>query len=535
MPWKDTALALAPEPLLLSKNPKSMAAQQFYEGRPEGGRFPWRQWLTPISRWLVFIALFYLAIFFMCAILRRQWVERERLQFPLARVPLEFTEGSAGGGLLPRLFSNRMFRAGLIAAVAFRLVRDLPLFFGRRYGWQFVFPFADILRETSLENLYIGNVSIWWMAIGFAYLVPADVSLSVWFFYLFGRVELQTCAWLGSDLHYGASYGKFMQWQLAGSYLVFTAGALFIARRHLGAVFKKAVGLGRGISDSEEPVSYRLSFWGFLICMVGCVAWFSRYGMKVWVAVVMFLTMMCMMLVQARIVAQSGLYLFESTWMAPYVMQGLGFGHVFSGKGAVVVWMQYGIMMFGNHATLAPSAIHSFRISEVFDRRRRLLLPALFVALIVAIAATSFTYLHDAYSMGALNFSDQWGTTGAPEWMFASAHRTMERAGVVSRAQWTPFGVGIVLTGVVMFLRARFYWWPIHPIGLVTIASYAVDNIWLPFFLGWLVKVSLMKLGSGRMVRQARFFFIGLILVESFVAGVSLLVSTITAGKIPPF
>ena len=39
-------------------------------------------------------------------------VASERLQFPLARVPLEFTEGSAaGGGLLPTLFANRTFLA----------------------------------------------------------------------------------------------------------------------------------------------------------------------------------------------------------------------------------------------------------------------------------------------------------------------------------------------------------------------------------------------------------------------------------------
>ncbi|MHC4593264.1 MAG: DUF6785 family protein, partial [Planctomycetota bacterium] len=54
--WKDTALELAPKGLLLSNDPRSVAVQQYYEGRPEGGRFPWSQWAGTMSHWLVFMA-----------------------------------------------------------------------------------------------------------------------------------------------------------------------------------------------------------------------------------------------------------------------------------------------------------------------------------------------------------------------------------------------------------------------------------------------------------------------------------------------
>ncbi len=83
--WRDTALEAVPRQLVLTKDPKSVAARQFYEGGGTESRLPWRQWLVPISRWGVFFAVFYMAVLFMCAILRKQWVDRERLQFPLAR------------------------------------------------------------------------------------------------------------------------------------------------------------------------------------------------------------------------------------------------------------------------------------------------------------------------------------------------------------------------------------------------------------------------------------------------------------------
>ncbi len=533
--WRDTSLRDVPETLILSKDPKSLAAEQYFTGRREEGRIPWGQWLTPISRWSIMLIPFFLATFFLFAILRKQWVEMERLQFPLARVPLEFTAGSAEGGLLPQLFSNRAFLAGLIFTFAFRFLRALPLFVGAEQAWSLTVPFEDVLKDTPLENLHMANVGMWWNAVGFAYLVPADVSLSVWFFYLFGRLELQTAAWYGSPLHYGGTWSDLMTWQLSGSYLIFTLGALYMARRHLAVVFRRALGIGARVDDSEEPVSYKLAFWGFIVCTIAVVAWFAVYKMKIWVALALFLMAMCIMLVHARMVAQSGVYITQLNVIAPNILHGLGLGHVFGPQAAIVGLLHHGIFLYGSTALLSPPAIHAFRISEVFERGRRLLLPAMVVAILAGMAASGWTSLHMAYDEGAANFDDTWGQMNHPKNLFSMAHEMTEQPSQYSPARWLPFGVGIVLTGFVMFMRARFYWWPIHAIGLLGISNWHIDRMWLPFLLGWLIKVSLMKFTSGRAVRQARFFFIALILVEAFVGGVSTIVATLTRGAVPGF
>jgi len=531
--WRDSALQAAPETLLVSKNPASLAARRFYEGGGQDARIPWSYWLVPMGHWLIVLLLFYFAIFFLCAILRKQWVEREHLLFPLARVPLDFTEDSGSTRLLPAIFSNKAFLIGLTGALALRLLRGVPVFAGGTEPWNVRLPLQDALQDTPLRTLYMVNVDLWWPVIGFAYLVPVDVSLSVWFFYLFGRVELQTAAWAGSPLHYGGTWSELMLWQQAGSYMAFTVGALYMTRRHLRDVARKAVGLGREMDDAGEPVSFGIAFWGLTICFAGAVGWCVWHGMGVWAAGLLFLMLMCVQLVHARLVSQSGLYWTWLVWSPPDVLHSLSLGHAFGRAGVVVAQMLRGLMM--HNVSLSPAAMQCFKISEVFKKHRRVLLPAMVLALLAALTVCSWTFLSEAYTRGVLNFEDEWGNVSNPQDTFWAAYHQIERPFQTAQPRWFPFGLGALLTGFVMLMRARFYWWPIHPIGLLAISNWSADRMWLPFLLGWMTKVSLMKFGSGRMLRQAHFFFIALILAEAFMQVVSTIVRAISGGTFPGF
>jgi hypothetical protein len=86
--YSQDVLPLAPADLLLTKLPHSVAAKRFFEGTAVGEppRVPWDRWARPLAVWSAFILLYYLATFCLTGILRRQWVDLERLIFPLARV-----------------------------------------------------------------------------------------------------------------------------------------------------------------------------------------------------------------------------------------------------------------------------------------------------------------------------------------------------------------------------------------------------------------------------------------------------------------
>jgi hypothetical protein len=91
------------------------------------------------------------------------------------------------------------------------------------------------------------------------------------------------------------------------------------------------------------------------------------------------------------------------------------------------------------------------------------------------------------------------------------------------------------MTSFIMIMRAQFYWWPLHPIGLMYCSGGNPDEEWLAFLIGWLFKVLISKYSSGRMLRQARNFFIGLILAEGALHGVTSVLGLVSKGWIPRF
>jgi len=530
--WRETALQAVPDALVLSKDPKSVAARQFYEAGPPEARVPWRHWLTPIIQWGLFWAALYGAVLFMCAILRKQWVDKERLQFPLARVPLEFSQGSADASWLPSIFRNRAFLTGLLGMLGFRLLRGLPMLFGASSPWEISIPLQDIFQGTALEQLGLPNFTLIWSYVGFAYLVPVDVSMSVWFFYLFTRTEVLAASWLASPLAAGGKWSPLIVWQQAGAYLAFTAGAVFMCRRHLHDVLRKAFGRSRDVDDSGEPIPLGVAFWGFVACSLVAVGWLVGYKMLPIAAIMWFAVLVSVQLVHARIIAQSGMPEAWLAWDPADMFYGLGAGNIFGASGAVIAHMQRRMLYNIPHG---PAMMHCMRIGDVFKERRRLLAPIIFLVLVVSVVVSSLTFLNEAYARGVLNFNIDWEAIGNPRAAFDLAHQKMVGAGESGGFNWFSFVLGAVTTSVVMTMRARFYWWPLHSIGLMANCGWVPDRIWFPFLLGWLIKLGVSKYAGGRSLRWGRYFFIGLIMAEAVATGLSTVLRAATSGGTPLF
>ncbi|MBT4980925.1 MAG: hypothetical protein HOL51_00845 [Gemmatimonadetes bacterium] len=61
------------------------AVKWFFEGAPSGVGVPWEAWVEPLCYWAVLIIALYLVMISSMVILRRQWVDRERLIYPLVK------------------------------------------------------------------------------------------------------------------------------------------------------------------------------------------------------------------------------------------------------------------------------------------------------------------------------------------------------------------------------------------------------------------------------------------------------------------
>ena len=88
------------------------AVRGFYEGRIGTTIIPWASWLPPLGYWLLFYAALYTTLISIAVILRRQWVEHERLAYPLAQVALAMIEDEGRPSLLKPFFKSKLMWIG---------------------------------------------------------------------------------------------------------------------------------------------------------------------------------------------------------------------------------------------------------------------------------------------------------------------------------------------------------------------------------------------------------------------------------------
>ena len=74
-------------------------------------------------------------------------------------------------------------------------------------------------------------------------------------------------------------------------------------------------------------------------------------------------------------------------------------------------------------------------------------------------------------------------------------------------------GVLAILIGI-GFVRARFFWFPLHAAGYAVTSNKTMSFFWFSIFLSFVIKYVCLKQGGLRLYRRAIPFFLGLVLGE---------------------
>ena len=154
----------------------NLGIKYFYEGLPswEDG-IPWAIWIKPLLVWGSFAMALYLVMISMMVILRRQWMEHERLVYPLAQLPMEMA-APRGQSVLSPLFKSRIMWLGF--GIAF-LIASLK-------GFHFYNPAIPHLELEQSVPIFKNTETLFFRfsfpMLGFCYLVNPDVAFSMWFF-----------------------------------------------------------------------------------------------------------------------------------------------------------------------------------------------------------------------------------------------------------------------------------------------------------------------------------------------------------------
>ncbi len=513
--WDELILPYLPHWVYLSDYE---SARRFYEGLQPGQRIPWSAWITPIFWWLSLFAALLLIGACIVVIFRRQWMEYERLRFPMAEAALRLTgeseedRGRPGAGLC----SNRLFQVGLLltfAAMAWNCVAYwgalplLPIHPGASATLEIAPYFPGI--PLSL-NLY---------ALSFAYFAPAEILFSLWFFQLFGVLEQGLLSRLGMFSTAGSVVqGGLTGMQYMGGVIVFAAWLIWIARRHLGSVWRAALRSARDARETQELFSYRWALTGLAGGSVFAVLWLYSAGLSIPVAIFFLVVMFTFYLVLARVVAESGLIMAELTVKPNYFTVGM-IGSASLTMGEInVLGMANGFARNWRSFTMVGFSHIAWLKSHMTDRNRGMF-GWICAAIGISVVLSVVSLVHSAHTVGANNLYTQPGGLGTffygriPIWATnPSQIGALEALFLLS---------GMLINGMVIAGRVFFTWWPFHPVGMaIGDVGGVVRNAFLPIFLAWFLQIVLIRIGGVRMYRAAQPFFTGVVL--GFLLGVAL-------------
>ena len=523
--WKELIHPYVPD--WIAPN-DSVAVEYFFEGLPEGMALPWDIWLEPLLYWCAFIGAFFWVSICMMVILRRQWVEHEKLVYPLVQVPLAMIQGDERHSAIKPFFKNWIMWIGFA----------VPFLIGTLNALHNYYPFIPHISSTFTEMRLFRNAASLRLdlniaLIGFAYMLSRDVALGFWLFFLLSTFQRGAFNLLGiqseeSLSRFANSVGPYLAHQAMGAMIALVLANLWMARGHLRQVLRKAFQGAADVDDADEVISYRTAVWGLLIGLAVMGAWLWKSGFPLWVVPVFLFAVVVIFMAITRAVTEGGISIIRTPLTpADFVISGLGTS-VLGATGLVGVAFTY-VWAANIRIFFMPCFANALKLAEEIRGSRRSLLWAVVVGVSVTIIGSVWSVMTLSYKYGGINLNGFW-FVGVPRNAFSYIAPKFADPVLASWSGWAFTGLGAVLMAVLSYVRYRFVWWPVHPLGFATSTFFIMNWVWFSVFLAWSLKTLILKYGGAAGYERTRPFFLGLIMGQIFVAGMWLVIDHFT-GK----
>jgi len=522
--WAQLILPFVPEWLRVTD---ANAIKWFYEGLPRGQAMPVGAWMAPLLAWVPLLLSLYAGSTAAMVLVRRQWVEHERLTFPLVQVPIAMIGEEEEEGAFSQFFRTPAVWIGVA----------IPLL---QYSLRALHNYYPAVPEgiAIWKYYYFWNgqfrlrLSLSYAVMGFGYLLSTKLGFSLWFLGLLTSLEHALLTHYGVPgthrVQHSALGSSNLAYQGFGALVVLVASALWVSRHHLAAIWRKFWRDDPDVDDSREILSYRQAVSVLLLSGAVMTVWLHFAGMAWWLAPLFLLTTFVIMLGITRIVAEGGLSVTKTPLDAVDAMVG-GFGAGSLGHGNLAALGMTNSWASAMRVTLMAAVIHGLRLAESYvTRHRRRLFWAILLAAGTSIAAAVTTVLMVGYRHGALNLSFWFFGQGAATGPFAftSYHILNAKAATAEFLSVAGMG-GAVQFGLIMAAK-RWLWWPIHPIAFPVSAMWTTHHLMPSIFLAWLVKTVVLRYGGVRWYRRTRPFFLGLILGHYVTGGLWIVIDGFT-------
>ena len=530
--WKELFHQYIPDWMVLQD---TKAIKYFFEGLPPGLRIPWGIWVNPLLLWMIYVLGFYTVVICICVIVRKQWIESERLQFPLVQFAVEIAAEESSpkrSSYIPPFFKNPAVWLGLAIPMIIHGINGLHHYYPTIPRILLYYDLRKFLTDRPFNAINRLRADTYLSVIGFTYTLPTQLSFSLWFFYLFYQIQYVLWAafgqrpdppFIGHIVRSGAAL------QMAGACFGLIAYILWRMREHLADIWRRAFQRRSSIDDSDEPLPYRVIIFLFIAGFLIISLWSHIAGIPILVALSIHITIFVVMMALMRVVSEGGVLMLHTSFRPLDVITQFAGTRAVGPKGLTVLMYQEKIFMTTFLDYLMPSVLDGFKLSESANMNRRSLLGAICLTIILSILFACVTLIFIGYRYGGINAGHFYGWSTTLE--FFRLQNILNKPVDASMGGMMNLSFGALGVVFLSLIRQRFWWWPFHPLGFVMGATYPMVLLWFSVLLGWLMKWATLRFGGISMYNRLRPLFLGMVLGEYLSGGIWLIVSAIS-GRI---
>jgi len=473
-------------------------------------------WTPVILAWLLLFLV--LGFIFLClnTILRKQWAERERLTYPIIQLPLEMTNPTSD------FFRNKRMWIGFAIAAGISLFNGLSFLYPtipripvtRRF-----FTFSE--RPLSFYGGMI--VAFYPFAIGIMFLMPLDVLFSTALFYALYRNELALSSTMG-----WRSLPKFpyLDEQAFGAFLGLCIFLFWVGKYHFKSVLRNAFVRKDETDDAEEPMPYRIAVWGLILGLILFAFLLHKAGMALWLAGIFGILFLITPIVTTRIRAETGIFVHAYHWIAPRYVLITSLGTRRLGPQNLTT---LAVCFFNRdyRPQQMPHQLEAFKIAEQANLSNRRMLVAVLTAAVIGVLVAFWVQLHLYYKHGAASgYFGPWALGYGREYF----RRLRNWIYYPTNTDWIAvlfMGVGFSVMALLTYLRVRFFWLPLHPLGYIMASNQEMSDLWAPILICLFLKWIILRHGGIRSYRRAVPFFLGLVLGDYLMGSIWSLLSVV--------
>jgi len=522
LPFTPTPTASCPERL-----------REYYEGLARGQHIPYTAWVGPICAMFVLVACVICVFVCLSVLIRRQWIDNERLAFPLTALPIAMIKDEVDG--VPFL-SNKVMWCGFAFTVVIFLINGLHANYPTVPLIPLNYPISSVLKTSPWNQLDFTVIYISFAAIGFGYLLPNDLLFSLWFFFVLSRLEDVITVQLGGvPLSIGSHNARvFTGHQAAGAYIVLVISYVALGKNHFIGVLKTAFTKNKVLDDSGEMLSYRTAAIGLLAGFSGVIIWLTIAGMSPWLsASVMGIYLFFIAVVMSRAVNEAGLIMTETSFLPTHLIQFVAPVSTWGATNTTLTAFVNTAFVRDLRGLLLSPLMDAQKISGEIRMHPRSLLAPFITAGILAFVVATTAFLYVSYTNGHVTLYSYPDANAANMYgQAASAIKGLTRP--LDSSAGGGLALGIAATAAMVRLRSVLPWFPFNPLGYAVAPTWAMIVLWFPCLIAWLIKVPVIRYGGLQTYRRIRPFMLGLILGEFTMAMVWAVLSSPGIGMSAP-